>query len=226
MYTEARTRFFEKELLKEVGRISSEFSHELRGALQIVKNFVYLIEMNPNETSVFPEINEAITRITTILDGFQEYYKGIEVLRLDENINSVVEQALTEYEAPSNVRVNVSLDPKVSDAHIDLRKIKKVLHILLRTAVDAMPDGGNLTVETEEAKKDVVVRVTDTGEAIPEEVVDAIFRPFGSAARDGDGLSLATCWSLVVGHDGDISFESKEGEDIAFIVKLPKEKLD
>ena len=70
MDTEARTRFFEKELLKEVGRISSEFSYELRGALQIVKNFVYLIEMNPNETSVFPEINEAITRITTILDGF------------------------------------------------------------------------------------------------------------------------------------------------------------
>jgi signal transduction histidine kinase len=219
VYTEARTRFFEKELLKEVGRISSEFSHELRGALQIVKNFVYLIEMNPNETSVFPEINEAITRITTILDGFREYYKGIEVLRLDENINSVVEQALAEFEAPLNVRVNVSLDPKLSDAHIDPIKIKKVLHILLRTAVDAMPNGGNLTVE-------VVVRVTDTGEAIPEEVVDAIFRPFGSAARDGDGLSLATCWSIVGRHDGDISFESKEGEGTAFTVKLPKEKLD
>jgi signal transduction histidine kinase len=184
------------------------------------------MEINPNEDSVFPEINKAITRITTILDGFREYYKGIEVLRLDENINSVVEQALAEFEAPLNVRVNVSLDPKLSDAHIDPIKIKKVLHILLRTAVDAMPNGGNLTVETGEAEKEVVVRVTDTGEAIPEEVVDAIFRPFGSAARDGDGLSLATCWSIVGRHDGDISFESKEGEGTAFTVKLPKEKLD
>lgn len=53
-----------------------------------------------------------------------------------------------------------------------------------------------------------------------------IFRSFGSAARDGDGLSMATCWSIVVGHDRDISFESKEGEGTAFTVKLPKEKLD
>jgi signal transduction histidine kinase len=224
--TETRTRLFEKELLKEVGRISSEFSHDIRGALQIVRNFVYLLEMDPHDTSLFPEINEAVTRITTLLDGFREYYKGIEVLRLDENINSVVEQALAEFEAPSNVRVNVSLDPKLSDAHIDPMKMKKLLHILFRTAVDAMPDGGNLTVETEEAEKEVVVKVTDTGEAIPNEVVDVIFRPFGSAARDGDGLSLATCWSIVVGHDGDISFESKEGEGTAFTVKLPKEKLD
>lgn len=151
-----------------MGRISSEFSHDVRGALQIVRNFVYLLEMDPHETSLYPEINKAITRITTILDGFREYYKGIEVPRLDENINSIVKQALAEFEAPSNVRVNVSLDPKLGDAHIDPMKMKKVLHILFFTAVDAMPDGGNLTVETEEAEKEVVFRVTDTGEAIPD----------------------------------------------------------
>ncbi len=123
-------------------------------------------------------------------------------------------------------KVDVSLDPRLGNAHIDPMKIKKIIHILLSAAVDAMPDGGNLTVETEEAEGEVVVRVTDTGEAISEDVSDAIFRPFGFAARDGDGLSLATCRSIVVGHDGDISFESKEGEGTAFTVKLPKEKLD
>ncbi len=182
--------------------------------------------MDPNDASVFPEIKGAVTRITTILDSFREYYKRIEVLRLDVNINSVVEQALAEFETPSNVKVDVSLDPRIGDAHIDPMKMKKVLHILLSIAVDAMPDGGNLTVETEETEGEVIVRVTDTGKAIPEDVADAIFKPFGSAARDGHSLSLATCWSIVVGHDGGISFESKEGEGTAFTVKLPKEKLD
>ncbi len=74
--TEGSTRLFEKELLMEVGKISTELSHELGGALQIVGNFVYLLEMDPNDASVFSEIKGAVTRITTILDSFREYYKG------------------------------------------------------------------------------------------------------------------------------------------------------
>ena len=102
-------------------------------------------------------------------------------------------------------------------------QIKQVFLNLILNAIDAMPDGGQLTLSTHYQPDDIQVMVAliDTGRGVPKEILNRIYEPFFSTKEAGTGLGLSICYSIVEAHGGHIELESNEGVGSKFAVYLP-----
>jgi len=94
---------------------------------------------------------------------------------------------------------------------------------IILNAVQAMPDGGRLTISSREKDKFLEVKIADTGCGIPQEVMDKIFDPLFTTRAKGIGLGLAVCKAIIDRHQGHIEVESKVGKETIFTIKLPLE---
>ena len=102
--------------------------------------------------------------------------------------------------------------------------IERVFVNLLLNAVQAMPNGGELTVKSERQGKNVLIHFQDTGVGILKENLPRLFDPLFTTKAKGQGLGLAVCKRLVDAHEGSISVESTIGKGSTFTVKLPLER--
>jgi two-component system NtrC family sensor kinase len=102
-------------------------------------------------------------------------------------------------------------------------QIKQVFLNLVLNTVEAMPDGGELRVCTQQSNGAIRVNFTDTGGGIPPEIVDHIFEPFFSTKAKGTGLGLAVSHQIVTGHGGSLEATSIPGQGSTFTVQLPVE---
>ena len=220
-YDRGGEALIERRIGKEVKRVSSDLAHDLRGTLQTIRNCVYLLKMDPDDDSPLEQMDNATMKASTILDDFREYYRGDEIKTTEVNINSIVEHALIEAEVPRGLKVKASLSPDVEKMTVDPNKMKRVFYHLIRGAVNAMPSGGSLSIETRDTPNAVEVDISDTGEPIPEELREMLFKPYGSKTRDGNGLSLPSCRKVVRAHGGELTFKAGE-EGTTFTVCLPK----
>ena len=212
----------EKELFEEIGRISSELAHDLRGPLQTIINCTYLLEKDITEKELLGHIKEAVRYASSLLDSFRDYYSGHEISRATTSLDQIVGLVLNDAIIPQNVETNVALDHEIGLVQIDPAKIRRALYNLVKNAVEAMPGGGRLIVETEDGGDVFLIRVRDTGVGIPEDIRAALFKPFGSKKPGGSGLGLPSCRRVVVAHGGEITFESEIGRGTTFTVVLPK----
>ena len=111
---------------------------------------------------------------------------------------------------------------------IDARYIKQALLNLIKNAVAAMPGGGTLSIESLRSGDEVLVRISDTGAGIPDEIMDKIFEPYFTTKPFGTGLGLTIVFKIVKEHFGDISVTSRVGEGTTVTLALPvpqKEKI-
>jgi signal transduction histidine kinase len=104
----------------------------------------------------------------------------------------------------------------------DRSQLKQLFLNLFLNALQAMEEGGELTVEAlgKNGTK-AVVAVADTGEGIPEENLDRIFDPFFTTKKSGTGLGLSICYSIVKSHRGEIEVKSRPGKGTTIFVSLP-----
>jgi signal transduction histidine kinase len=209
------------EFQAEMTRMSSELAHDLRGPLQIITNSLFLMERKPGDTTYYPKIGEALKQATGLLDAFREYYRGHEITLMKSNVNRLVEKSFEDVKVPQGVVVNKNLDQGASDLMLDVGKMKRVFTILVENAVEAMPEGGNLTITSKQEAGRVVVIVNDTGSGIPEAIRGKIFVAFGAKKRGGYGLGLAAAKRVVEAHGGSISFTTEIGKGTTFTVSLP-----
>jgi len=107
------------------------------------------------------------------------------------------------------------------EVQIDIDRLKQVLLNLYNNALDAMPDGGTLTVTAEKMNDLVVVSVSDTGTGIPAEQVPLIFEPFYTSKGQGTGLGLSISYNIISDHGGELTVESLPGEVTVFRFTLP-----
>ena len=122
---------------------------------------------------------------------------------------------------------NVKIEKKIRDGipkmMIDAGQIQQVFINMLLNAIEAMPEGGTLTVSTDMEDKKAVVRFADTGVGIPEENLPKILDPFFTTKEQGrgTGLGLSVSYGIVERHRGKLDVKSKVGKGTTFTVKLP-----
>jgi two-component system NtrC family sensor kinase len=125
------------------------------------------------------------------------------------------------------VDVESHLDPKMPSIYCDAGQIQQVLLALLMNAVEAMPHGGRLRVETayHAEHREARIMVSDDGMGIPEDVLPHIFEPFFTTKAEGKGvgLGLAIALGIVQQHGGNIEVSSPQQKGTAFTVTLPEE---
>ncbi len=104
----------------------------------------------------------------------------------------------------------------------DPQLLKRVLINLVTNAVQAMPDGGKLTLSAQvDSQGQVVITVVDTGVGIPEKIKPQIFTPLFTTKPRGQGFGLAVCKRVIEAHGGTISFESQRGKGAKFTIQFP-----
>ena len=103
----------------------------------------------------------------------------------------------------------------------DSGQIRQVLINLFKNALEAMPEGGDLTVSAEVRDNYLVLKITDTGHGIPSEQVPNLFTPFFTTKPGGTGLGLIICRGLITQHQGDITIESAVNRGTTCTIRLP-----
>lgn len=232
-----REQDFRREAVRAdaVGQLAGGVAHEINNVLAIISSNAQLLAEQPVEVSAAADvIVQATTRaaeITRNLLAFamRDVYRPSS-LTLNDVIRTVTE-ALTAT-APTNVAIDLKLGPAMHQVVGDEVALSRALTNICVNAIDAMPDGGQLTIETAEVesgttKSDAVyefeVRVTDTGIGMDDSTREQAFDPFFSAfsERSHVGLGLSMVYGVVAQHGGTIRLDSAPGAGTTVTLHLP-----
>ena len=139
------------------------------------------------------------------------------------NLKEILEQqiVLIEKEAMlANVHLNVEIDNIMLT--VNENEIKQLFLNLTHNALEAMPEGGNLSIRLKEFENKVVLEVEDEGKGIPQELLDKIGTPFLTTKKNGTGLGISVCQQIVEKHSAEMKISSKVGQGTKIMVIFPK----
>lgn len=122
---------------------------------------------------------------------------------------------------PKNIEAFAICNKHLPTLKLDLTFLKRILVNLATNAIQAMPNGGTLTIRTFERKGKAVISVEDTGMGITEEIKPKLFQPLMTTKSKGQGFGLAVVKRLVEAQGGSIRFESESGKGTKFIIEFP-----
>jgi signal transduction histidine kinase len=174
-------------------------------------------------------IEEEINRIARILRELLDFSRPDPVGQMVE-VNAVIQSLeilLAQNLREQQVTLRVLLDPEIPQVRISGDHLKQVLLNLVRNAEDAMPNGGLLTIQTDQVSEGITISVTDTGCGIAAEHVPYLFDPFFTTKADqgGMGLGLSVLYGIITNAGGRIEVESEVGKGSTFRVTLPTYKV-
>ena len=219
--------------LTALATMAAGMAHEIKNPLSSLKVFAQLLPTRIDDPEYRQKLGEImpreIDRIDRIVESLLGFARAAEPTYVPTRIEDVLEEDLQYFSlqaqaAGISFKKNYSPLPEIE---VDRSQIAQVFSNLILNALQAMPEGGELTVETfpgkkvEELLQTIKVRVTDTGHGITEETIKKLFDPFFTTKYGGTGLGLTITHSIVDGHKGFIDVESKVGKGTAFTVTLP-----
>jgi PAS domain S-box-containing protein len=230
---ERTARLRDAERLAGIGETAAMIGHDLRNPLQGLQYIVdlqqLLFERLPLETrrsehwkhekELIDRISERVFYMDKIVGDLQDFARPIapdhEALAVLQLINDVLKSIPQVH----GIRVitNIPDLQMIADPHL----MHRVFGNLILNAIQAMPDGGTLTVNASAEDGSVAIRVSDTGVGIPAELKGKLFKPLFTGKAKGTGLGLAVVKRIVDAHSGTITFESVEGKGTTFTVRLP-----
>ena len=219
----------EKERLATLGTTAAVFAHEIGNplngistSLQIVKSILengHKIDAALQETLdvAFQEVE----RLASLLTDYRTFSRPQRLNLRAADVVQIVEEVLRG-QMQSYRGTKISLEThleKVPAMLVDPEKIKQVILHLCKNAVEAMPNGGTLTVNMSTADEGMVLEVIDTGEGIPHGV--DVFQLFKTTKPGGTGLGLPIVQQIISDHKGTIQYRSETGKGTTFTIVLP-----
>ena len=134
----------------------------------------------------------------------------------------LISRALEDVQVPPTITVETKVDEGLGRVILDPTQIRRVLDNLIRNAVEAMPQGGELGITAGLRDDDLVMVIGDTGAGIPADLIPDLFRAFTTTKPKGSGLGLTYCKRALEAHGGSISVESEEGRSTRFTISIPQ----
>jgi len=229
---EQRERLVQAERVAAWRELARRLAHELKNPLfplQItVENMQRARERYPEQfDEVFREgtstLLAELTNLKQIVGRFSDFAKMPAPEMQSVNLNALVAETMRLFEAQlakAGIRASAQLDPALRPVQADGEQLTRVLRNLILNAVDAMPEGGTLTVRTVAAGSGARLEVSDTGQGLTPEECDRLFTPYYTTKTHGTGLGLAIVQSVVSDHKGRISVESEKGKGTTFRIDL------
>ena len=221
------------ERMAAVGKLAARVAHELNNPLDGIMRYINLalraheIDKREKITDYLQQANSGLLRMTQIVRELAEFSRSAHTAFDDAGINTILEEAV-KVMSDKAVETGVSIICRFDEdlPAIQGTNIFQVFCNLIKNAVDAMPDGGTLTLTTQRGERDVVIEFADTGIGLPDEV-EKIFEPFYTTKPPGKGtgLGLAVCKDIVEKYNGRIDATRRSEGGSAFTLHLPLESL-
>lgn len=230
----SREDLLQAEKLATIGRLAAGVAHSVRNPLTSVKMRLFTLERSLPLTTETREdlevIGEEIDFIDTILKNFLEFSRPPKLKPQPVSPSAVVDQALQLLRHKvDSMRIDVTVNRETPLQLVlgDPDQLKEVLVNLIINAMEAMGEGGSITIDEEEGVIEPygrvdIIRVTDTGPGLPPNVQAKLFEPFTSTKEDGTGLGLAISKRIVEEHGGWLHATSEPGRGATFVIGLPR----
>ncbi len=222
MVSSRTQELIEAERLAASGTLASEIAHDLRSPLQSIRNAAFMIKRDQEKIEVGLEIIEkSVLRSLEMLEAMRSSTRKSEPFLERNNLNQLIRDALDELPRPENITVSLEMD-EVEESWFDASQIRRVLDNVLLNAVEAMPDGGEISVTKHFVDGKFIIQIADTGVGISEEVLPNLFeRKFYTTKPHGLGLGLSYCKRTVESHGGNIMVDSVLGKGTIFTIEIP-----
>lgn len=216
--------------LATIGELTAGIAHELNNPLSSILGFAQLAIRNKGlsrQTKLDIEkiikaslhSREIIRKLMYFSRQMPQDFKNVELNRvIREAMNFLEPQCRKE-----SIRVHYKLDKKLPFVLADALQLQQVIVNLVVNALQAMPDGGKLTLSTYRSPEFVYLSVEDTGIGISEEVINQIFNPFFTTKEvgKGTGLGLSVVHGIITSFKAKITVGSKEGKGTTFVIEFP-----
>jgi signal transduction histidine kinase len=121
------------------------------------------------------------------------------------------------------IQVEKYYDQSICAIQMDIEKIKIVFLNIIVNAIEAMGDNGKLQIVTQNDEGKCVVKISDNGKGMQKSELDRLFEPYFTTKEKGNGLGLANCHNIIIGHKGNITAESESGKGTTFTIIFPNQ---
>jgi two-component system NtrC family sensor kinase len=218
--------------LAATGKLAASIAHEINNPLQAIQSCMYLIadgapEDNPNVRYVKIARDE-LDRIARIVGRMLDFHRPAAETQEPTDLHALLETTLALVNKRlqhSHVRVRTRLAPDLAPVYAVPDHVKQVLLNLILNAMEAMPEGGVLEIQTSQPSAEWIdLAVQDSGAGIAAQDIVHLFEPFYTTKSRGTGLGLSISYDLVARNGGQILVESTPGKGSTFTVHLPAHK--
>ncbi|KUG21823.1 sensor histidine kinase [hydrocarbon metagenome] len=224
-------QLIEADRLAAIGQLAAGVAHELNEPLNTILGFAQLTQKKPNLSAQvlndLEKIAEAALHARSIIKELLIFARQGKPSSARMNLNRIIMDELHLFESlcsKSGVELRRIVDPVLPEITANKSQIRQVISNLIVNALQAMPEGGILTLKTSFDASSVYLRVDDTGIGMSDEVKESIFLPFFTTkdVDQGTGLGLSVVHGIVSSHGGEISVESEKGRGSHFCVIFPR----
>jgi signal transduction histidine kinase len=217
-----------RDRLHALGEVAMGLAHEIRNPLGIIKTATQLLhrraDLPETDKRHLEYVVSEVSRINDLITDFLDFAKPSAPMRSTQAARPLVDD-LVGFCAPelASHNIDVHIDDQAPGAtlHVDARQLKQAGLNLIVNAIDAMPDGGRLTVAISSESPYTVISISDTGQGIEPDMLERIFTPFVTTKASGTGLGLAKVFSIMEGHDGRIECVSEKDAGTTFTLYIP-----
>ncbi|MCM3395551.1 PAS domain-containing protein [Cytobacillus sp. FSL W8-0315] len=217
----------QQDKLAAVGQLAAGVAHEIRNPLTTMKGyteFLKLEETHEERQEYLSIILDEIDRVNNIVEDFMVLAKPKAAELEERDIIPIIKNVVSflEFEARNrNVKIGFEYQQDIIQIECDENRLKQVLLNFIKNGIEAMPDGGNITVRAGIINNQVQIAIKDTGVGIPQEKLKNIGEPFFTTKKNGNGLGLMVSFKIIESHNGKVFIESELNKGTTFNIVLP-----
>ena len=218
------------ERLSAIGNLSARVAHDLRNPLSIIQSTSQILKIKLDSSldektrEQWARLDRAIYRMSHQLEDVMDYVRISPLKKRDYSLCVILQDVVERIVTPENVAIHLPENDK--EIFCDPEKLEIVFVNLIMNAIQALDNKiGIVSIgifDDPQDNNNVLVKVSDTGSGIPDEILPKIFEPLFTTKQVGTGLGLSSCKNIIEQHGGALTVSSVIGKGTTFTIKIPK----